>query len=88
MRFAYFLILSLSVFSMAGQRVKSSSYDLLLQGLLSHSVDEVSVAELKEMPQAQLIDSREAEEYNVSHIKGATFVGYDNFSTSASKKPG
>ncbi len=86
MKIACASILSILVFTMAGQRVKSSSYDILLQGLLSHSVKEVSVEELKKMPNAQLVDSREADEYRVSHINGATFVGYDDFSKASLKK--
>lgn len=86
MKTALASILSILVFTMAGQRVKSSSYDILLQGLLSHTVEEVSVEDLKKMPSAQLLDSREEDEYRVSHINGATHVGYDDFDKSALKK--
>ena len=86
MKHAYTYILSILVFTMAGQRVKSSAYDMLLQGLLSHTVKEVSVEDLKKMPGAQLLDSREAEEYKVSRISGATHVGYDDFDKTALKK--
>ncbi len=85
MKIACTSILSILLFTMAGQRVKSSSYDLLLQGLLSHTVKEVSVEDLQSMSDVQFVDSREADEYRVSHIIGATFVGYDKFDLSALK---
>jgi len=46
----------------------------------SHSIPYISVQELA-MPKtnAVIIDAREVEEYNVSHIKNAISVGYDSF---------
>lgn len=57
-------------------------YDLMLNTLYAHSVPTISVGELqkglsKEAP--ILLDAREAKEFNISHIKGAKYVGYDYF---------
>ncbi|MBK7879240.1 MAG: rhodanese-like domain-containing protein [Saprospiraceae bacterium] len=61
-------------------RVKSKSYQLLLNTLLKHSVTEIEVSELaSRIDQYVLLDSRELKEYEVSHLQGAKWVGYDNF---------
>lgn len=78
-----FIALSFLSVSLSAQRVMSSAYDLLLDGLLSHTVNELSVAELQEMSDIQLLDSRELEEFQVSHLQNAIFVGYTDFSINA-----
>lgn len=82
MRILFISLFAFVFTTMSAQRVKSSSYDILLQGLLSHSVKEIGVDEVEAISGAQLLDAREKEEYNVSHIKGSTFVGYKNFDAS------
>ena len=59
--------------------VKSKSYDLLLKKLLKHNVPEVSVDSLKNLQDVLLLDAREIDEYNVSHLKNANWVGYKTF---------
>ena len=73
-----FLLGMFSFFYTAAQ-VQSSAYDLTLKTLLSHSVPEVSVSQVKEMPNVLLLDAREWNEFKVSHIKHARHVGYDHF---------
>ncbi len=65
-------------FSSSGQ-VLSSTYGITLNVLLSHSVPEVSVAQVREMKDVLWLDAREKNEYIVSHIASAKFVGYDQF---------
>jgi len=61
-------------------RVQSRSYKLMLKGLLSHSVPEASVTDqMSSGVQIHLLDARERDEYEVSHLDGATWVGYDDF---------
>ena len=36
-------------------------------------------------PSILFLDTREKEEFDISHIKGATYVGYDNFTMSSIK---
>lgn len=73
-----FLLGMFSFFYTAAQ-VQSTAYDLTLKTLLSHSVPEVSVSQVKEMPNVLLLDAREWNEFKVSHIKHARHVGYDHF---------
>ncbi len=62
----------------APTHVSDTAYDLLLSTLLSHSVPEVSVDQI-ESGQYRVLDARAYREFEVSHIAGATWVGYDNF---------
>ena len=57
-------------------------YHLMLDTLYSKSVPFISISELKRERQSSpvILDTRTIEEYEVSHIKGAEFVDYDNFS--------
>jgi len=51
-----------------------------VDGLLSHTVETIDVGLIKENPDAYLIlDAREKEEFDVSHIPGAFWVGYNDF---------
>ncbi len=79
MRLFSVFTLSMVSFLQAPAQVQSSAYNLTLKALLSHSVPEVTVPQVKEMKDVLLIDAREWNEYKVSHIKNATFVGYDQF---------
>ena len=58
--------------------MSDTAYDLLLSTLLSHSVPEVSAATIVS-GQYRLLDARAYREFEVSHIAGATWVGYDDF---------
>ena len=75
------IIVSVSMFSFfhTSAQVQSSAYDLTLKALLSHSVPEVYVSQLSGMTHAIVLDAREWSEYEVSHIKNATYVGYEKF---------
>lgn len=59
--------------------VSDKAYDLLLSTLLSHSVPEVSIDTLMSK-NFHLLDARTYREFEVSHIPGATWVGYEEFS--------
>ena len=58
-------------------------YSAMLRGLLNESVPFVSVAQLRQLPSPVLLDTREAPEFAVSHLRGARLVGYDAFSLAA-----
>ena len=77
------ILLSIAVFlglsSAKAQQVSSGIYDLMLSGLLSHSVPELSVDEVDDLDAFVVLDSRAREEYLVSHLPGAIWVGYDEF---------
>ncbi|QNL23218.1 rhodanese-like domain-containing protein [Hyphobacterium sp. CCMP332] len=58
----------------------------MLNTLLSNSVEQIDVEVLsKKIDKEDLIilDAREKNEFEVSHIQGAKYVGYDNFRKSA-----
>lgn len=55
-------------------------FTTLLRGLLRETVPLVSVNQLKAEPAPVLLDTRAAPEYAVSHLPGARWVGYDDFS--------
>ncbi len=67
---------SLSCF---GQEVQNSSFKLMLGGLLSDTVPQMDVEDVKEHSDAVLLDARALEEYQISHIEGAKWVGYEEF---------
>ena len=60
--------------------MQSKSYELMLNTLLSHSVPELSVSDLDTVQHAVLLDAREKNEFEVSKIENAQWVGYDDFS--------
>ena len=57
----------------------SRTYRTMLDALYQKTVPLVSVAKLKEMPDAVLLDTRSRAEYDVSHLPNARWVGYDEF---------
>ncbi len=70
----YFLPLLFS-FALSAQQ----SIPRVLKLLNKESVPYINVAELKEKKNLVYLDAREPKEYQVSHIKEALFVGYDDF---------
>lgn len=65
------------------QGIESGSYRLMLKTLLSHTVPEVQIADAATAPNATLfLDARERNEFEVSHIQGAHWIGYDDFEMS------
>lgn len=82
---AFILLMALTVstsqFSFA-KKIKKAAYAATLRTLLSHDVTEMSVEDAeKQMGNALYLDSRSKEEYLVSHLAGAVWVGYDDFDT-------
>lgn len=71
-----FLICSTSIFA---QKTVDKAFDEMLENLLSFSVPYITVDELKQMDGVCLLDARELEEYEVSHIEGAQYLGYNDF---------
>jgi rhodanese-related sulfurtransferase len=56
-------------------------FETMVNTMISNKVDTISTAELAEMLKQDsvlLLDSREFDEYNVSHLKGAQCIGYDS----------
>lgn len=64
-------------------QTKDPAYRLLLEGLYSKSVPLMTVSQAARLQangqQAVFLDTREKEEYRVSHIRDAVWVGYKDF---------
>ena len=79
MKSALTLILLFVISTSFGQ-IESKTYAKKLKGLLSHTVPEVGVQEVSDLDKnVVFLDAREKKEFNVSHIKNAIWVGYDDF---------
>lgn len=61
---------------------QDESFDAMFKRLTKGDVPVVSDPE-REVPGAVLLDAREPREYEVSHLKGARLVGYDDFELSS-----
>lgn len=81
--FAFFQM----IFFACGQQVpadrpqlKNRDFDQKVESLLRFSVPVIGVTELNNIQhEVHIFDARELEEYEVSHIPEATFVGYQDF---------
>jgi rhodanese-related sulfurtransferase len=78
-------ILILIVFYMtnnSSSKIKSKSFALVLKTLISQDVKVISVEDAyKSFENYVFLDAREPEEYKVSHIANAVFVGYKDFTS-------
>jgi rhodanese-related sulfurtransferase len=77
MKLIVFIFFSLLALSMSAQ----DSLDNLLKQYNTNAVPYISVQELA-MPKTEaiILDARERSEYDISHLKNAIFIGYNNFS--------
>lgn len=80
--FALLLVSQLSF----GQFVQNKSYGAMLKTLLSHNVKEMGAKDAMGDTVAVFLDAREKREFDVSHLKNAIWVGYDDFEMSRVKK--
>jgi rhodanese-related sulfurtransferase len=77
------LILGLLVFGMSScsePKVESRAFDALLSSMLSGDVSTISPNEIPEASSYVFLDARAHEEFEISHIEGAVWVGFDDFS--------
>lgn len=63
----------------AQAHVESKSFDIMLSTLLAHNVPEIGIADIPTDSNIIYLDAREKKEFDVSHIKNAVWVGYDDF---------
>jgi len=70
------------IFSLFSQALlaQSVAYNTLLKGFYDKDFPVVYIDQDELLQKAVLLDTRELEEYHVSHLKGARWVGYDDFS--------
>lgn len=79
-KFALLFILFLPLFS-CGQ--KNDSLEEAVKNLYKNTVPLASKTNAEDWKNARILDSREPEEYEVSHLPKAKFVGYDDFDLSS-----
>ncbi|MBN3519964.1 rhodanese-like domain-containing protein [Algoriphagus lutimaris] len=58
---------------------QSIAYRTLLSTLYDSDFPVLKPSEINDLSEFQVVDSREKEEFEVSHLKGAHWVGYDTF---------
>lgn len=79
----FFLTIVLAVFlvpSANAQKVQKPEFEKRLNELLQFTIPVITVEEAKEIKKDLVfLDAREIEEYDVSHIPGAQYIGYDHF---------
>lgn len=63
------------------QQVENEAFSQMLIELLAHSVTEITVVEILENKELKhvFLDAREQKEYEISHLKAAIWVGYNDF---------
>ena len=76
--FILFVLMANSLFA----QTTSKAYNTLLKAMYKNSVPTITVAELKTEKNVLLLDTRERPEFEVSHLKNARWVGYDDFALS------
>lgn len=59
--------------------MQSKAYGTLLRSMLSHELKEVTVKSQHKNTTSIFLDCRNLEEFNISHLKDAAWVGYDDF---------
>ncbi len=81
MRHFFFLLFLLSFSFLQSQDVLNPAFKENLRTLLDEEVPSISVKKLCEDTHVlyTLLDARELEEYKVSHIPDAKYIGYDDF---------
>lgn len=74
----YFLIILVFFGCRAEAQIKKQEYKIMLDSLYEHNVPLISVEELKKLNKKgiYLLDTREEDEFNVSHLKNARHAGY------------
>ena len=74
-----FLIFLMLISKTTNAQVKSKAFDSLLNVMVTKSVSTVGCEDIKKMKNIVLLDTREKREYEVSHLKNAHWVGFENF---------
>ena len=62
---------------------ENPKFDKTVANWLSFTVPTVSPNDVKKMSNALVLDAREREEFEVSHLPNAVFIGYKNFEKDA-----
>ena len=80
------IFITLSIFQSLAVSAQSKSFDLLLRSMIKKTVPIIKVQDLKtEKDKVVLLDARERKEFEVSHLKDARYVGFNDFSLESIK---
>lgn len=79
--FLLFMVLTIALPAFA-QRTQSKAFGAMVDALIKESVPVITCNELKQIPDAVLLDARAKKEYAVSHLPNARWVGYNDFDLS------
>nr|WP_230392060.1 rhodanese-like domain-containing protein [Pontibacter sp. FD36] len=81
-----YLILMLCLLLSACKQPSDGAYNLMLRQLYSHNVDTISAIQVQQQLRQGiaplLLDTRSESEYQVSHLPGARYVGFEDFDLS------
>lgn len=78
-KFFISLLLLFGLINAMAQRTTDPAYEKMLNKLLSHKANEISVKDASVRTDVVFIDVREKEEYEVSHVQNAIWAGYNDF---------
>ncbi len=82
MNYTILSALLLTTLPALAQRTISKPFGIMVDALIKESVPVVTCTELKQMPDAVLLDAREKREYAVSHLPKARWIGHTDFDLS------
>ncbi len=85
MKYFFLGILLIALSSVGFGQVQSRAFQAVIESMLKKSVPTISVGEVKREENLILLDTRSKREYDVSHLKYARWVGYDEFNLSRVK---
>jgi rhodanese-related sulfurtransferase len=71
--YIFFFLISINIYS------QSMGYEAMLNTLLKKSVEPIKISDFKNEKSYILLDTRSKKEFNISHIKNAQWVGYEEF---------
>lgn len=81
--FLFIISMALGIVACSGQvnegaEVENENFDAMLKTMLKGTVPTMNVDELKKnLGKSTILDSRERVEFEVSHLPGAKYIGYD-----------
>lgn len=78
----FFLFFWASIFAVSGQ---NTAYKVLLNGLYDAEFPVLRPEQIRNLKNYQILDTREREEFEVSHIQGARWVGFETFELNATQ---
>lgn len=80
---AIFLFKLMFVYGCSYSQQNEATFHKMLDGMYKNTIPLITVEELKKNDKVVLLDTRELDEFEVSHIKNARYVGYKDFDLKA-----